>query len=66
MIAQKMINDRIRETYSTEGFMIKKAGTEEVYSRARDLADSAFEYTETEIPVPEFKGMSGIGVAGLE
>lgn len=35
-------------TYSDK-YMIRKAGTEDIYSEAIDLPDSAFVYEETEI-----------------
>lgn len=41
-------------TYSDNGFMIKKAGTDEVYEEAIDVENSGFEYEETDIPSEEF------------
>lgn len=38
-----------KRTYSDAGFMIRKLGTEEVYSEAIDLLDAPYEYEETDI-----------------
>ena len=35
-------------TYSTEGFMIRKVGTDEVYDEAVDVEFAPFYYEETE------------------
>lgn len=35
-------------TYSDENFMIKKVGTEEIYSEAIDVEDANFTYEETD------------------
>ena len=37
-------------TYSDEGLMIHKVGTDEVYSEAIDIENSGYEYEETDIP----------------
>ena len=37
------------EYVSDNGFMIKKVGTDEVYSSAVELSDTAVEYEETDI-----------------
>ncbi len=39
------------KTYSDQGLMIKKVGTEEVYKVAIDVEDSTFAYEETEDPI---------------
>jgi hypothetical protein len=33
------------------GFMIRKAGTDEIYSEAIDVEDAPFTYEETDIPI---------------
>lgn len=38
-------------TASNEGMMIRKDGTEEMYSEAVDLEEAGFTYTETDIPI---------------
>jgi hypothetical protein len=37
-----------RRTYSDEGYLIRKVGTDEIYSEAVDLPDRNFEYVETD------------------
>lgn len=39
---------KLFRTYSDKGVMIKKVGTDEVYSEAIDVEDATFEYEETE------------------
>ena len=34
-------------TYSTEGFQVRKVGTDEVYDEAIDVEETQFEYVET-------------------
>jgi len=51
MIKQETVtfNGReFRRTYSDEGYLIRKVGTDEIYSEAVDLPDRKFEYVETE------------------
>ena len=36
-------------TYSTENFLIKKVGTEEIYSEAIDVEDAPYTYEETDM-----------------
>ena len=38
-------------TYSTDGFKIRKVGTEEIYEEAIDVEDANFTYEETNIPI---------------
>lgn len=38
-------------TYSDLNMMIQKDGTEEIYSKAIDVENSGFTYTETDIPI---------------
>ena len=52
-----IITDRITiedkayiRTTSDEGMMIRKDGTEEMYSEAVDTEEAGFTYTETDIP----------------
>ena len=37
------------KTYSSEGYLIQKVGTEEVYSEAIDVEDSPYVYEETDM-----------------
>ena len=39
------------KTYSNAGFMIRKKGTEELYSEAIDPKNMNREYEETDIPI---------------
>jgi len=51
MIKQETVtfNGReFRRTYSDEGYLIRKVGTDEIYSEAVDLPDRKFEYVETD------------------
>jgi hypothetical protein len=51
MIKQETVtfNGReFRRTYSDEGYLIRKVGTDEIYSEAVDLPDRNFEYVETD------------------
>lgn len=43
-------------TFSDADVMIRKDGTEEVYSKAVDVEDSGFTYTETDVPIEEETG----------
>jgi hypothetical protein len=46
----KELNNRtFTRTYSDAGVMIRKIGTDEIYSDAWDVLD--FEYEETDIPI---------------
>lgn len=38
---------KLYRTYSDEGFMIQKVGTEEIYDEAVDVEDASYEYEET-------------------
>lgn len=40
-------------TYSDAGFMIRKVGTDEVYSEAIDIEGAPYEYVETGDVIPE-------------
>lgn len=38
-------------TYSDNGYMIKKVGTEEIYEEAIDVENASYEYEETAQPI---------------
>ena len=40
-------------SYSDKGLLIRKAGTEEIYSEAIDVSTASYEYEETDIPIDE-------------
>ena len=40
-------------TASTDGFMIRKVGTEEIYDEAIDVEGAPFTYEETDVPIEE-------------
>lgn len=42
---------KLVRTYSDQGLLIRKVGTEEVYDLAIDVQDAGFEYEETEAPI---------------
>ena len=41
-------NINLYRTYSDEGLLIKKVGTDEIYEEAIDIENSGFSYEETE------------------
>lgn len=43
-------------TYSDANRMMRKDGTDEVYSEAIDVEDSGYSYTETDIPIEDETG----------
>ena len=49
MIIQEQIGNDLVKTYSNAGFMIRKKGTEELYSEAIDPKKFNREYEETDI-----------------
>lgn len=55
MIVQEIIEGNITlvKTYSNAGFMIRKKGTEELYSEAIDPQKFNREYEETDIPIEQ-------------
>ena len=55
MIIQEIIegNTTLVKTYSNAGFMIRKKGTEELYSEAIDPKKFNREYEETDIPIEQ-------------
>ena len=46
---------KLFRTYSSQNFMIKKVGTEEIYSEAIDIENAPYTYEETNelIPIEE-------------
>lgn len=40
-------------TYSTDGFQIRKVGTDEIYDEAIDVETAAYGYEETNFPIGE-------------
>lgn len=48
MVKTEVLNERLKRTYSDSGKMLKKIGTEELYSEAVDLITATFEYEETD------------------
>ena len=68
MIIQEIIegNTTLVKTYSNAGFMIRKKGTDELYSEAIDPQKFNREYEETDIPIDDNDtdyedGLSGQG-----
>ena len=55
MIIQEIIEDytTLVKTYSDKGMMIRKIGTDEIYSEAIDPKKFNREYEETDIPIDE-------------
>ena len=51
MIIQEQIGNDLVKTYSDKGMMIKKIGTDELYSEAIDPKRFNREYEETDIPI---------------
>lgn len=42
---------RLNRTYSDEGLMIQKVGTDEVYDEAVDVEGAPYVYEETDTPI---------------
>ena len=55
MIIQEQIGNDLVKTYSDKGMMIKKIGTDELYSEAIDPQKFNREYEETDIPIDDEK-----------
>ena len=53
MIIQEQIENDLVKTYSDRGVMIRKKGTEEIYSEAIDPKRFNREYEETDIPIEQ-------------
>ena len=51
MIIQEQIGNDLVKTYSDKGMMIRKIGTDEIYSEAIDPKKFNREYEETDIPI---------------
>ena len=51
MIIQEQIGNDLVKTYSDKGMMIRKIGTDELYSEAIDPKRFNREYEETDIPI---------------
>ena len=51
MIIQEQIENDLVKTYSDKGVMIRKIGTDELYSEAIDPKRFNREYEETDIPI---------------
>lgn len=55
MIVTKLVRFGRREfkkTYSDEDYLIRKIGTDEIYSEAVDVLNSSYEYEETDEKIP--------------
>ena len=66
MIIQEIIegNTTLVKTYSNAGFMIRKKGTDELYSEAIDPKKFNREYEETDIPIDDNDTDSEDGLSG--
>ena len=66
MIIQEIIEGNITlvKTYSNAGFMIRKKGTDELYSEAIDPQKFNREYEETDIPIDDNDTDSEDGLSG--
>lgn len=53
MIIQEHIGNDLVKTYSNAGFLIRKKGTDELYSEAIDPQSLHREYEETDIPIEQ-------------
>ena len=53
MIIQEQIENDLVKTYSDKGMMIRKIGTDELYSEAIDPKRFNREYEETDIPIEQ-------------
>ena len=53
MIIQEQIENDLVKTYSDNGMMIRKKGTDELYSEAIDPKKFNREYEETDIPIEQ-------------
>lgn len=55
MIIQEQIGNDLVKTYSDKGMMIRKIGTDEIYSEAIDPKKLNRKYEETDIPIDDEK-----------
>ena len=53
MIVQEQIENDLVKTYSDKGMMIRKIGTDEIYSEAIDPKKFNREYEETDTPIEQ-------------
>lgn len=53
MIIQEQIENDLVKTYSDNGMMIQKIGTDEIYSEAIDPKKFNRQYEETDIPIEQ-------------
>ena len=53
MIVQEQIENDLVKTYSDNGMMIQKIGTDELYSEAIDPKKFNRQYEETDIPIEQ-------------
>ena len=53
MIIQEQIGNDLVKTYSDKGMMIRKIGTDEIYSEAIDPKKFNRKYEETDIPIEQ-------------
>ena len=53
MIIQEQIENDLVKTYSDKGMMIRKIGTDELYSEAIDPQKFNRKYEETDIPIDQ-------------
>lgn len=53
MIIQEQIGNDLVKTYSDKGMMIRKIGTDELYSEAIDPQKFNRKYEETDIPIEQ-------------
>ena len=60
MIIQEQIENDLVKTYSDKGMMIRKKGTEELYSEAIDPQKFNREYEETDIPIEQHEKLEEV------
>lgn len=51
MVKYEVLNDKFCRHYSDNNKLIRKIGTEEIYSEAVDLIPCRYEYEETDIDI---------------
>lgn len=55
MVIKEILDDKFCKHYSDLNLMIKKKGTDEIYSNAIDILPCKYEYEETDIEIEIFK-----------
>ena len=60
MIIQEQIENDLVKTYSDKGMMIRKIGTDELYSEAIDPKRFNREYEETDIPIEQHEKLDEV------